>query len=93
MHLVKILGKIKMCKIKCIGYYFVENMLGYRAQGSRSAPSSFEIHETDCGPLCQHPGCWQSTNRRLKNIPKCVPRPPSPEDYESGNALRFILLA
>ncbi|KAL4218691.1 hypothetical protein ACF0H5_021279 [Mactra antiquata] len=40
------------------------------------------IDETNCGPLCQHPSCWQSNTRQDKGFPKLRTRPPTPPDIE-----------
>ncbi|CAC5372683.1 unnamed protein product [Mytilus coruscus] len=39
--------------------------------------------ETTCGPLCQHPSCWSSSNRKIKGIPHYAPRIPSPDSIET----------
>ncbi|XP_052221195.1 uncharacterized protein LOC127837841 isoform X3 [Dreissena polymorpha] len=40
------------------------------------------VDETSCGPLCQHPACWQSNIRQEKGFPKLKPRPRTPPDIE-----------
>ena len=43
-----------------------------------------KIDETSCGPMCQHPACWQSNTRRDKGFPKMAqPVQPAP-DIELG---------
>ncbi|XP_076093014.1 uncharacterized protein LOC143064229 isoform X4 [Mytilus galloprovincialis] len=43
----------------------------------------FMEDETTCGPLCQHPSCWSSSNRKIKGIPHYAPRIPSPDSIET----------
>ena len=47
----------------------------------------FMEDETTCGPLCQHPSCWSSSNRKIKGIPHYAPRIPSPDSIETGKIL------
>ncbi|XP_045192778.2 uncharacterized protein LOC123549036 isoform X5 [Mercenaria mercenaria] len=41
-----------------------------------------QVDETNCGPLCQHPSCWQSNVRQEKGFPKLRARPRTPPDIE-----------
>ena len=49
----------------------------------------FVEDETMCGPLCQHPSCWSSNNRKVKGIPRIARRIPSPDSIETG---KLVLL-
>ena len=40
--------------------------------------------ETVCGPLCQHPQCWQSRGREIKGIVPKTPPAPLKEEIETG---------
>ncbi|XP_021376160.1 uncharacterized protein LOC110464964 isoform X3 [Mizuhopecten yessoensis] len=55
-------------------------MMKYNSRGPQRV---YHEDETACGPLCQHPACWQSTNRRVKNIPRRLEKLPPPEDIET----------
>lgn len=43
----------------------------------------FVEDETMCGPLCQHPSCWNSNNRRIKGIPHIAHRLPPSDSIET----------
>ncbi|XP_060069780.1 apoptotic chromatin condensation inducer in the nucleus-like [Ylistrum balloti] len=55
-------------------------MMKYNSRGSQKI---YHEDETACGPLCQHPACWQSTNRRIKNIPRKLEKLPPREEIET----------
>ncbi|XP_052789596.1 uncharacterized protein LOC128224033 isoform X4 [Mya arenaria] len=40
------------------------------------------VDETSCGPMCQHPACWQSNIRQDKGFPRMKPCLRSPPDIE-----------
>ena len=44
-----------------------------------------EIDETVCGPLCQHPSCWESHKRLYKGRPRHAAKtqPPTSPDEQS----------
>ncbi|XP_033758194.1 uncharacterized protein LOC117340541 [Pecten maximus] len=55
-------------------------MMKYNSRGPQQV---YHEDETACGPLCQHPACWQSTNRRVKNIPRKLEKLPPREEIET----------
>ncbi|XP_069122129.1 uncharacterized protein [Argopecten irradians] len=55
-------------------------MLKYNSHGPRKV---YHEDETACSPLCQHPACWQSNNRRIKNIPRKLEKLPPREEIET----------
>lgn len=57
------------------------------------------LDETSCGPMCQHPACWQSNTRREKGFPKMMEKVHPVPDIELGkrqfaglNISTFIVL-
>ena len=46
-----------------------------------------KIDETSCGPMCQHPACWQSNTRRDKGFPRMVDQVHPANDIDLGMLL------
>ncbi|XP_025113790.1 uncharacterized protein LOC112575882 isoform X4 [Pomacea canaliculata] len=47
----------------------ISKILEFHQKVMVSSRSKQELDETSCGPLCQHPACWDSNQRRERGIP------------------------
>ena len=50
----------------------ISKILDFHRMVMLAAGQHAHVDETSCGPLCQHPACWDSNHR----LEKGAPRPP-----------------
>ena len=48
----------------------IDEILNFHQSVMRAASQQALFDETWCGPVCQHPSCWQSVLRLERSVPR-----------------------